>query len=1105
MLLAADVAAAECETDPQCAVVFHEDFEPDDGGFTVDNSGGTINGFWHHSIGRRDDGLPGHSRNHAFYYGQFETIFGGGRYPVFTDHQGVLSSPEIDLSCGTSRLQFQYLLDTRTPTDEDFVEVRVLDVQNGTTEVILSRADGSLPETSGLWVTATADLSAFAGRTIELQFSFDTGDAEMIDPEGWYVDDILITAQSDCSADVSVDKTIDDEAPNEGQTIEYTITASNAVDSAGSATNVMVIDMLPDGVTFVSASESEGVYDPDTGKWGGLQLVPGEAQTLVILATVDAGTAGNVIVNLAEIMADQDDPDESGNQVTQSLTVNRVDLSVDKTADDSTPVEGQTVEFAIVVTNAATSNAAATNVQVRDTLPDGLDFVDAPGGTFDPVTRTVTWDIPSIPDTDPVTLTLFASVATGTAGQTLDNLAEVEGDETDPDLQNNTVIESVTVSPSDAADLQVAKTVDNASPVAGDLVTFTITVTNDAGSAAPATGVVVEDQLPQDLLLVSVSQGGSYDESTRVVTWSSVSIDIGASQDFVIEALVQATASGKVLENVAVAQGDNPDPDPDSNTAAVTLTAGTTVQFVAPLAVYRPDDSLASDFAPFIRPADAFADRLDEPGVLAAITPWQGFEVQNTTQETLNLTSLDTSGISELEREFVRVLQIPDVGSPVEISFPLSIPAGESESFLVTYDPAVRNDDRDMVIEQFPDWFGVNRLTHPAHRFQDDAQIVLVTDQTDDFTVRLVGGSTYDSDISYDGVVANADFVRFADLALDDIYEPTSDPNARCPNGADNVLASCVWAIDGPPPREIGFGDIAILQRENDAVSARPPFLDLDPLNLSGVAGTGFLTEADSGTASVATADAGFANQDLRILDSLTFTITNPEPGDSLRVDPTMLNPNFTYNGGSLDDLGDTTELTISGVDIVLGDYNETLQAVSFQGSASEGRLVQVSIQAVGSQSLDGPFTRLVDDSELLSNVAVARIVVPEPGFAPLAVAAESESVAPDALVLIDMCVPGSGEHRQFTSSDGATGQLDDLTTPVKSAVPFASSEDGEAASSDDSALATVVDPRVVDTAGEATMPVQSPTLLSTDEDRKWSDAVDESIGDWESFCLPLS
>ena len=79
----------------------------------------------------------------------------------------------------------------------DFVEVWVEYTDDaGQTQrtKILSRAEGTLPQTGNRWLTATADLSPFAGREVVVQFSFDTGDVPLVDPEGWYVDDVVVAS-----------------------------------------------------------------------------------------------------------------------------------------------------------------------------------------------------------------------------------------------------------------------------------------------------------------------------------------------------------------------------------------------------------------------------------------------------------------------------------------------------------------------------------------------------------------------------------------------------------------------------------------------------------------------------------------------------------------------------------------------------------------------------------------------------------------------------------------------------------------------------------------------------------------------------------------------
>ena len=56
-----------------------------------------------------------------------------------------------------------------------------------------------------------------------------------------------------------------DPTPAVGTNVTFTITATNLGPNA--ATGVQVRDLLPPGLTFVSATPSQGTYTPGTGVW----------------------------------------------------------------------------------------------------------------------------------------------------------------------------------------------------------------------------------------------------------------------------------------------------------------------------------------------------------------------------------------------------------------------------------------------------------------------------------------------------------------------------------------------------------------------------------------------------------------------------------------------------------------------------------------------------------------------------------------------------------------------------------------------------------------------------------------------------------------------
>jgi len=118
------------------------------------------------------------------------------------------------------------------------------------------------------------------------------------------------------------------------------------------------------------------------------------------------------------------------------------------------------------------------------------------------------------------------------------------------------------------ADLSLDKVVDNATPIAGDTITYTVTVTNTAaaGSGNDAANVVVTDNLPAGVTYVSDTGGcsGAPNLSCPLGT-----INAGASSSFNIVATVNDDQANKKITNSAslttdTSQGANTAPDSDS-------------------------------------------------------------------------------------------------------------------------------------------------------------------------------------------------------------------------------------------------------------------------------------------------------------------------------------------------------------------------------------------------------------------------------------------------------------------------------------------------------------------------------------------------------------
>lgn len=109
------------------------------------------------------------------------------------------------------------------------------------------------------------------------------------------------------NADLKLTLDVDRPAPREGQSVNYTLTLTNA--GPDPATGIAVSAALPTGLTFVSATPTQGTYNQGTGAWTVGNLAATGARTLSITATVGAGTAGGTLTVTAIVSGSgQSDP-----------------------------------------------------------------------------------------------------------------------------------------------------------------------------------------------------------------------------------------------------------------------------------------------------------------------------------------------------------------------------------------------------------------------------------------------------------------------------------------------------------------------------------------------------------------------------------------------------------------------------------------------------------------------------------------------------------------------------------------------------------------------------------------------------------------------------
>lgn len=380
-----------------------------------------------------------------------------------------------------------------------------------------------------------------------------------------------------------------------GGALTYTIVVTNTGPST--ATNVVVSDTLPAGLTFDSVSTTAGTAVENAGVITGdvAALAVGSSFTITVNATVQAGFAGTTITNSATAQADEAAQVSS----TSDTTVNpQIDLAITK-SDDVDPVDrGGQIVYTMVVTNNGPSGA--TNVEVVDTLPAGVTFVSATGGTVTAPTggsSDVIVDVGSLASGASTTVTVTVSVDQSAAAS-VTNTAIVRSTEStagfDTVTANNTVTEATAIQ--STIDLGITKT-DSVDPVlAGETFVYTLVVTNSGIS--DATGVLVTDNLPDGLQITSAtSTAGTVTipasaQDTTAANNDDLTVDVGnlaagASATITVNATVLPGTRG-TLSNVATASTSTAGLI-ETVTANNTVTETTTVNASVDLAVTKTD------------------------------------------------------------------------------------------------------------------------------------------------------------------------------------------------------------------------------------------------------------------------------------------------------------------------------------------------------------------------------------------------------------------------------------------------------------------------------------------------------------------------------------
>ncbi len=473
-----------------------------------------------------------------------------------------------------------------------------------------------------LQVTAvvTDDPSNVAGATLINEVDLD------VDPTG---DDPFPTRSNTAEVEiVEPELTIDKTGPTvaePGDEIDYAITIENTgPDGApgGPAYDLVIEDSLPSDIVLDAGSlvftiVGQGTVTPTsltTGPGGFVATIPvlDIGQTLTVEYTGElsdtveppASFPNTATVNYDSAPGDNPnertyDEETDDHRVATPPTLDKTIISTSQTqtgdaehnADNPDVSIGELITYQLVVT---LPEIPTDNVTLTDTLPTGLSFVEA-----DIVS--VGSEIVGVTDTDEATVV-------STSGQdVIFNFGDIENTYSDGTIDGaDEIIVTVTVRVDDLAsvndgdvltneaslvltpegeapldpvedqtsvdvvepEIDIVKSVSDDEPMQGDVITYTVVVTNDVDATGPAFNLVVTDPLPVELTLTGdVTTTGA----TSSVTSSSgdtliISIPVLLPGETVtIEYDVFVGYSTPVFEdvvNIATVEGStNEDPD----------------------------------------------------------------------------------------------------------------------------------------------------------------------------------------------------------------------------------------------------------------------------------------------------------------------------------------------------------------------------------------------------------------------------------------------------------------------------------------------------------------------------------------------------------------
>jgi uncharacterized repeat protein (TIGR01451 family) len=340
---------------------------------------------------------------------------------------------------------------------------------------------------------------------------------------------------------LSITKTALTDQVTLGDTLGYEIRVQNTGDAA--LLHVLIRDSLPPMLSFVR-STLECRTKGNSVEWEIPDLAAGETAFIRLTCRVVRSAYMETIENSIKCYSKVGPPRLSKPSRVRWLPWPEAEL--EKSVSPLQAFIGDTLTFGLRARN--TGSVSLTHVEVRDTLPEGINFISS-STSLEVEGRIVSWTVGSLNPGAEVRMVFKAVVNADASGDSLRNIAFLSCAEIGPHA--SAAAAAPVAFRGRGVGLEIIKQAADSVYAAGDTLTYNLILHNSGIRAGHR--ITVRDTLPPGLEYVDSSHGGLLEG--RIVRWELSDLDAGLRDTLRISASIRVPVEdGTRIENRAWAR-----------------------------------------------------------------------------------------------------------------------------------------------------------------------------------------------------------------------------------------------------------------------------------------------------------------------------------------------------------------------------------------------------------------------------------------------------------------------------------------------------------------------------------------------------------------------